>query len=999
MNIEDVSSSDDLHSFLNERGFVRTDHRADLYKIDSIDHFLRVEHVSLLDTLTIHEKRKEFVNEIGIQYHLLVQEDFSCFVFQRYGPSPTQLRYDRNRRYREDTLRSIQKKINSIQFSDTSFNPSLFDLFEVKELVKKFYTEFREVRSKLSGSIKEEYKGNKILLAQVILDRIIFLYFLSSRGLLDDGYLSKAYSEYTGEDFYQDFLCPLFFSVLNEKYPSEELTEKYGFHMYLNGGLFTPREGIEVLEGIDVTASIRVGKTTWKDVFSLLDSYEWVVEEENEDSSTLTPSILGHIYEKTVIEDSQKETGSFYTPQWVTEYIADRVLGAMIDQRLSQEFGETDWCRWLDSLRMGNVSDMEKTRFLLHEVLMPLKACDNACGSGAFLMALFSYLVPLYMACIHVLTTDRRELARIRAAGIVGNTKYDVKKHIVTNNLYGVDIQPGAIEIAKLRLWLALVSDMDPDQRELEPLPNIAYNIVEGDSLLGYVRIPEVLHLPLDKNRDDVVALVDERQALVTKFRETTSSDESILLQSSIEELSDELRPLFDDMYHRLLVERSVEMGKKEKQSIAQFHWFIEFPEVFGSGVEGGFDVIIGNPPYFRLSKKPRFYYDILDEMFMHVYRESNGYAVFTERSHDLLRDGGHMSYIVHKNLYNLDSYSTLRESFAQSDTIVQLTDFGRDVFIGVTAETVMHVIRKEGIRKAHKIKLSARPAHLQEVSDFGEIRQSQFVKGISHWNHRYVIRMDKRISARLDKIRKGSVPLRELCDISRGIETGNNKRFVSLEKKGKTWKPLLRGRDIGPYWAQSHAYVDFRPSELAGARDPNLIEWEKLVTQQNSIVPTIVYDPGEFYVLNSATYIMPWEDKDVDLKALCIILNSPLMQWFFQTVITNYSTITINILPNNLGLLPIKLPEKTKPWHALFQYMTTLAALRTRHDLADELFSFYDTNVVKNLVDELYTEKTREVEGILADYITPFGKMRSAKRRLEMMKEVKEAISPLLLT
>lgn len=992
MNIEDVFSTDDLHTFLVERNFERTDHCSDLYRIDSIDHFLRVDYVDILDALTIHEKRKEFVNEVGIQYHLLVQEDFSCFVFQRYGPSPTQLRYDRSKRYREDTLRSIQKKINSIQFSETSFNPTLFELFEVKELVKKFYTEFREVRSKLSGSIKG-YRGNKTLLAQVILDRIIFLYFLSSRGLLPDGYLSKAYSEYTGEDFYREFLCPLFFSVLNEEYPPEELAEKYGFHMYLNGGLFTPREGIEVLKGTDVTASIRVGKTTWKDVFTLLDSYEWVVEEEREDSSSLTPSILGHIYEKAVIEDSQKETGSFYTPQWVTEYMAARVLGTLIDYRMSKEFGENDWQQWIESLRIGEITDRNQVRFLLHEVLMPLKACDNACGSGAFLMALFSYLVPLYLACIDILKTDNREFARIRAAGIVGNMKYDVKKHIVTNNLYGVDIQPGAIEIAKLRLWLALVSDMDPDQREVEPLPNIAYNIVEGDSLIGYVRIPKILHLPLGKDREDVVTLVKERKALVAKFRETTSADEAMLLQSSIEELSEELRLLFDDMYYHLLFEREMGMSKKERESLTQFHWFVEFPEVFGSGDDGGFDVVIGNPPYFRLSKKPRFYYNILDKMFKHLYRESNGYAVFTERSHDLLREKGHMSYIVHKNLYNLDSYSTLREFFAQSDTIVQLTDFGRDVFIGVTAETVMHVIRKERFSNDHKIRLNTRPAQLQQVSEFGDIRQSRFMKAISHWNHRYVIRIDERISTRLDKIRKDSVPLRDLCEISRGIETGNNKRFVSIEKKGKTWKPLLRGRDIGSYWVQSHAYIDYRPSELAGARDPKMIEWEKLVTQQNSIVPTIVYDPGEFYVLNSATYIVPWEEKNVNLKALCLILNSPLMRWFFQTVITNHSTITINILPNNLGLMPIKLPKRDEPWQTLFQYMTALSAIRTQHDLADELYTFYDTNTVKNLVDELYTRKTREIEGILSESLVPFGNIRSVKCRLELMRDVREEI------
>ena len=229
------------------------------------------------------------------------------------------------------------------------FNSTLFDLFEVSEVVKIFYSEFRTLRTELAEAIKN-YAGDPLLLAQVILDRIIFLYFLSVRNIIPERFLTKAYVAYSGDDFYQDVLNPLFFELLNDEKPSGETVERYGFHLYLNGGLFNPREGVEILSGKNVIGKARIANTIWKHVFDLLDRYDWVVEEEEGESTTLTPSILGHIYEKSVIEDSQKETGSFYTPQWVTRYIVDCTLGSLIKRRLEERYGSADWQDWLERL-------------------------------------------------------------------------------------------------------------------------------------------------------------------------------------------------------------------------------------------------------------------------------------------------------------------------------------------------------------------------------------------------------------------------------------------------------------------------------------------------------------------------------------------------------------------------------------------------------------------------------------------------------------------------
>jgi len=143
MLIEDITCESDLVTFLTERNFERQEHRQDLYSIDTQGRLLRVEVLEDLSGPTVQLKRMDFAREVGVQYHLLASRGYSIFAFQRYGPVPTLMTFDKNRRYREDTRKSILKKLNSIQYIDAGFNPTLFSLFEVSEIVKRFYVEFR----------------------------------------------------------------------------------------------------------------------------------------------------------------------------------------------------------------------------------------------------------------------------------------------------------------------------------------------------------------------------------------------------------------------------------------------------------------------------------------------------------------------------------------------------------------------------------------------------------------------------------------------------------------------------------------------------------------------------------------------------------------------------------------------------------------------------------------------------------------------------------------
>ena len=287
----------------------------------------------------------------------------------------------------------------------------------------------------------------------------------------------------------------------------------------------------------------------------------------------------------------------------------------------------------------------------------------------------------------------------------------------------------------------------------MNPLPNIAYNLMVGDSLVGYVRLPQPLDLALGQSSDEVMEWIDRRSVLVERFRKTKSADEATGLQTEIEVLNRTLRLTFDEMLNRGIIYEDMGVSRKELKTLRPFHWCVEFPEVFKSGSdESGFDIIVGNPPYFRLSTKDKFYYDILNVTYNHVFRESNAYAVFIERSYSLLRKGGEMSHIIHKNLFNLDSYAGLRQWLIENTCLNVLTDFGKDVFVGVTAETVTYALRKERPTREAVISLRRRGLEEGSVCTSGNIAQSVFAKGISPWNHRFIVSMDDQVRARLDK-------------------------------------------------------------------------------------------------------------------------------------------------------------------------------------------------------------------------------------------------------
>nr|QNO53313.1 hypothetical protein AFNPGKIM_00009 [Methanosarcinales archaeon ANME-1 ERB6] len=286
-----------------------------------------------------------------------------------------------------------------------------------------------------------------------------------------------------------------------------------------------------------------------KTVIEFLDSFKFVHKEQLGNEDSIDPEILGYIFERTMTATDRKGTGAYYT---------------------------------LEEIWKGIVQE--------------IKVLDNACGSGAFLLTAANILFEL----------NRRIDDKLG----LGNSDIALKKWILVHNLYGVDINPSGIEIAKLRLWLWLVDSYEPER--IEPLPNIDYNLRVGNSLIGYVDINDFRQTKLnflnhfmEEEKPTLDEFLNERNPLLQKYKRA-EREEARGLKDKINELDAKIQKLLNGNLYLNYRARGIKISKEDFLHLKPFHWGFEFYDVFDSGKpeeERGFNIIIGNPPYVELSK------------------------------------------------------------------------------------------------------------------------------------------------------------------------------------------------------------------------------------------------------------------------------------------------------------------------------------------------------------------------------------------------------------
>ncbi len=460
----------------------------------------------------------------------------------------------------------------------------------------------------------------------VILNRLMFVYFLQRKGFIDNdfNYLQNQLqaSQRRGENlFYRQFLQTLFFQAFAkpESQRDASVTALVGKVKYLNGGLFLQHP----LE--NRYQNICIDDQAFENILDLFSRYSWNLDDTpGGRDDEINPDVLGYIFEKYI---NQKAFGAYYTRREITEYLCDRTINKWIVERSNQLYPRKQFAS-ISELLIN--LDSPLCEILIKDILPQLSILDPACGSGAFLVAAMKTLIAIYSGVIGTIELRgdsklKQWLAAVRKSH--PSLGYYIKKRIISDNLYGVDIMEEATEIAKLRLFLALVAAAQ-SLTELEPLPNIDFNIMSGNSLIGLIRVDEKsFNLMGEENilqsltAQNYQAILAEKNRSIELYKEhafqlgevqgTPQENRLQMLRNHIEDVNRESlvklnQILLDEFSGKLSIkyESAQLTGKAKKrlltlsdmQSLKPFHWGYHFDKLITE--KGGFDVIITNPPW-----------------------------------------------------------------------------------------------------------------------------------------------------------------------------------------------------------------------------------------------------------------------------------------------------------------------------------------------------------------------------------------------------------------
>ncbi|MGB7441722.1 MAG: RNA-binding domain-containing protein, partial [Coleofasciculaceae cyanobacterium] len=515
--------------------------------------------------------------------------------------------------------------------------------FDVERVTKKFYKEFQEQHYEFLKFVRGiENEVDRRWYTSVILNRLMFVYFLQRKGFINNrdlDYLQNKLveSKQRGDDcFYSEFLQTLFFEGFAEPEAKRtpEVEALIGRVKYLNGGLFLKHR---IEQDYD---QIAIADEAFEQILDLFSRYSWNLDDTpGGKDDEINPDVLGYIFEKYI---NQKAFGAYYTRPEITEYLCDRTINKLILDRVNSSLTPFS----LDGRGVGGEGvqfkdinelliklDSPLCDRLIHDILPNLSLLDPACGSGAFLVAAMKTLISVYSAVIGTikLKGDRRLKKWLKEVEAKHpSLSYFVKKRIITDNLYGVDIMEEATEIAKLRLFLALVSSAQ-EVDELEPLPNIDFNIMVGNSLIGLIRVDEEgfdavgesrqLNLLQSLAASNYRKILEEKNRSIEAYKKHAFAPgevEGDSQESRLQMLRDHIETVNQESIGKLnqllLDEFSTKLGIKYAQAqlkgkakkrvlkiedieaLKPFHWGYHFDEIIEK--RGGFDAIITNPPW-----------------------------------------------------------------------------------------------------------------------------------------------------------------------------------------------------------------------------------------------------------------------------------------------------------------------------------------------------------------------------------------------------------------
>jgi len=699
------------------------------------------------------------------------------------------------------TFREYLKEFDFLweTFSKERVLKGSFDKFIVGNASKKgtttvdkdFLQSLDNWRTYLATSISWNNKGlneDEINFAvQQTLDRIIFLRIAEDRSIEPYGNLKHTIKQ---GNFYQNLFQQ--FKQADDKY---------------NSGLFDFKKD-------KICSSLSIDNKILKNIIT-----ELYYPESPYEFSVISVEILGYAYEQFLgkviritpahhakIEEKpevRKAGGVYYTPQYIVNYIVKNTVGKLIENKTPNDISK-------------------------------IKIVDPACGSGSFLIGAYEHLLQCHQSYY---LNNPKEAKKDKAITPTGSLTTSIKKTILLNNIFGVDIDVNAVEVTKLSLLL---------------------KCMEGETEASIARQMQLFNervLPtLDNNIKDGNSLVDT------------------------------------DFYGG-----SLDFGEEKK--IKPFNWQKGFPEVFK---QGGFDVVVGNPPYV-LGRET--FEDSVKSYIANKYFSYGGkydlYVFFCEKALKLLAEKGRFGFIIPNTILVNENATKIRELILKNYSLETIRVFKNRVFENAQVETVIIIIDNTKAKRESFITI--------EQEEIVKIPTEKF---LSDKNFKFNVAMDDNSEELLEKIFACSIPLGALTNICIGIQLGGSHGsdtkadFLSNKPQDKTWKKVLDGKDINTYKMNWRNVFVRYGNWLHRKRDEKYFLNPKILIRQIGKTPIATYDENNFYTLNtlyniiSTSYYSP--------KFLLAIINSSLVKWFWLKKNSDFKSLFPKIKKSEIEAIPI---------------------------------------------------------------------------------------------
>lgn len=733
------------------------------------------------------------------------------------------------------------------------------EAFSVEKLSKSFFDEYKRhyqifndyiLSSPQAKSCFSDYTTDKEKdirdFTKKMLGRIIFLYFIQKKGWLgvpvdgkwgegDFNFLSRLFETHdTPDTFYNEKLVKLFFETLNKERPNDEIELIEGEKCrvpYLNGGLFEAEDSNR--------QRIIFDGELFRNLFEFFNQYNFTIYEDDPNDHTVAvdPEMLGHIFEN-LLEDN-KDKGAFYTPKEIVHYMCQESLieylttwfedkgyevtsyATLGSEREPGLFSSAETSKQLtietatnekkidrlliEKLLKKQLDDDNKETVIqhsseFHQALDKVKVCDPAIGSGAFPMGLLQEIF-----------TTKETLWNFEHGNLIDFPASEVKLNIIQNSIYGVDIEKGAVDIARLRFWLSLVVDEETPKA----LPNLDYKIVTGNSLISKLddTIIDIDWVTKDLSHGLFVdGLVKKREKLLQTIIERQKDffdpyNNKKILSLEIKNLKiDLLINKLDEMVKRKGIEnrpsgngRAVaiqmhtylqtlewknsirklqKLKEKPEKRLNFFDWKLDFPEVLNEAINPnpGFDIVIGNPPYVRHERlAPEFKEELKGRFPIIANGTADLYVYFYGIGLELLKGKGVLNYIT-LNKYLKTRYGLeLRKLLANNYDVDIIIDFFElPVFEASTDTSITKIIAS-----FNNIETKYYPVKTLENLNLFDLTSGSYQKTIkdeTEWKF-----IDAIQESVLSKIYEETISLKEFSNnrIYNGIKTGANQTFV----------------------------------------------------------------------------------------------------------------------------------------------------------------------------------------------------------------------------